>query len=50
MLLLVGPVLLVLQIPFRGTAALPKEIIHELEIICYESTIRDSVRLGAGPR
>jgi hypothetical protein len=37
---LVGPVLLVLQIFFRGTAVLPqKEIIHELEIIGCQSTI-----------
>ena len=51
MLLLVGSVIFVPQIPFQVTAALPKgKIIHEFEIIFRESTIRDRVRLGAGPR
>jgi hypothetical protein len=51
MLLPVGSVILVTQIPFQVTAALPKgETIHELEIIYRESTIRNRVRLGAGPR
>ena len=49
-MLLVESVILVPQIPFQDTAALPKgTMIHEFEIICRESAIRDRLRLGAGP-
>ena len=51
MLLPVGSMIFVAQIPFGVTAALSKgEILHEFEIIGRESIIRDRVRLAASPR
>jgi hypothetical protein len=49
MLLVVGPVILVCRFPSAVRLRYQKEIIHELEINCCESTIRDSARLDAGP-